>query len=61
MTHEPSTNDVSKRIEQNFQKVNDAFRDIGKNMTEEEVEQFAREAIKYTRNQILNKHTTDEK
>jgi hypothetical protein len=61
MTDESSTNDVSKRIEQNFQKINDVFREIGKNMTEEEVEQFAREAIKYARNQILNKHTTDEK
>ena len=61
MTDESSADDVSKRIERNFQKVNDAFKEIVKNMTEEEVEQFACEAIKYARNQILNKHTTDEK
>jgi hypothetical protein len=40
---------ILKRIEQNFQKVNDVFKEIGKNMTEEEVENFASEAVKYAR------------
>ena len=61
MSDKPNTDEESARSQQNFQKVNDAFKEIGKNMTDEKIEQFAKEAIQYARKQILNKQPTDEK
>lgn len=40
------------RVNRNFKAINQAFADIGENMTEAERDQFAKDAIKYAREQI---------